>query len=218
MTKARFHIDHIDEALRDFQAHFPRINERLSLQREDLTRAMIDQILQAYMFLNQLLEQNIDLFSLGGLHSLLELNHIVLCGTDRVTRLEYHSHVLETRKSFHKGVNAIQKWVIEKSKDGKPHKLAAGFYSLALSQPQLFIEGNHRTENIILNYLLMSANENPFVINARNAFDYLELSGKIKFSDKNNIRKGKWALPGLRKEFSHFLKKAGDAQFIERVK
>jgi hypothetical protein len=215
MTTSRFDIDRIDEALCDFQAQFSPINDRLSLHREDLTRDMIDKILQGYLFLNQLLDQNIDLFSLGGLHALIELNHIVLCGTDRRTRLEYHAHILETRKTFHKGIHSIQKWVIENSREGKPHKLAAGFYALALSQPQLFIEGNHRTENIILNYLLISAGEAPFVINAINAFDYLELSGKIKFSHKNNIAKGKWALPGLRKEFRHFLKRAGHTRFLK---
>jgi hypothetical protein len=216
--KTRFDIDSIDQALCDFQAHFTEINDRLSLHREDLTRDMIDKILQAYLFLNHLLDQEIDIFSLAGLHALLELNHIVLCGTDRRTRLEYHSHILETRKSFHKGIHHVQKWVKEHSDDGKPYTCAAGFYALALSQPQLFIEGNHRTENVVLNYLLISAGEPPFVITAANAFDYLELSGKIKFSDKKKITRGKWAIPGLRKAFIHFLKKEADPCYLQGTK
>lgn len=213
--KTRFDIDKIDAALCDFQAHFTEINDRLSLHREDLTRGMIDKILQAYLFLNHLLDQKVDIFSLAGLHSLLELNHIVLCGTDRRTRLEYHSHILETRKTFHKGVRLAQKWVEEHSGDGKPYTCAAGFYAMALSQPQLFIEGNHRTENVVLNYLLISAGEPPFVITAANAFDYLELSGKIKFSDKKKITRGKWAIPGLRKAFIHFLKTEADSCYLQ---
>jgi len=216
MIAARFDIDRIDEALCEFQTEFAAINDRLSLHREDLTRAMIDKILQAYLFLNQLLDQGVDLFSLAGLHSLLELNHIVLCGTDRRTRLEYHAHILETRKTFHKGIRPVQQWVRQHNDKTAPHKLAAGFYALALSQPQLFIEGNHRTENVIFNYLLISAGEAPFVISATNAFDYLELSGRIKFSDKQKISKGKWALPGLRKEFGHFLKNATNSDFLQK--
>ncbi len=205
MSRACFAIDTIDESLCAFAARFHQINDRLSLHRENLTRPMIDNILQAYDFLNHLIRRDIDLFSLGGLHSLLELNHIVLCGTDRRTRFEYHSHVLETRKSFHAGIRPAQRWVIEHRNDKNPFKMAAGFYAIALSQPQLFIEGNHRTENIILNYLLVSAGEAPFVIDPESAFDYLELSGKIKFSDKKKISKGKWSIPGLRKAFIHFL-------------
>lgn len=215
MITARFDIDRIDDALCDFQAQFTHINDRLSLHREDLTRDMIDKILQAYLFLNHLLDQDIDLFSLAGLHSLLELNHIILCGTDRRTRLEYHSHILETRKTFHKGTRKVLQWVTQHRHEDKPHKLAAGFYAIALSQPQLFIEGNHRTENVVLNYLLISAGEAPFVIDATNAFDYLELSGRIKFSDKKKISKGMWALPGLRKEFSHFIKHAASPRYLQ---
>jgi hypothetical protein len=215
MQSPRFDIDEIDEALSDFQSHFEEINDRLSLHRENITRAMIDNILQAYLFLNQLLDDDIDLFSLGGLHSLLELNHIVLCGTDRRTRVEYHSHILETRTVFHKGIRPIQKWVGDNRHARKsPYKLAAGFYALALSQPQLFIEGNHRTENVVLNYLLISAGEPPFVISSRNAFDYLELSGRIKFSYKQNILKGKWGIPGLRKAFSGLLKQNASEQYL----
>lgn len=216
MTIPRFDIDEIDEALCDFQSHFDDINDRLSLHRENLTRSMIDNILHAYLFLNHLLDRKIDLFSLGGLHSLLELNHIVLCGTNRRTRHEYHSHILETRKVFHKGIRPIQKWVGENKHASKsPYKLAAGFYALALSQPQLFIEGNHRTENVVLNYLLISAGEPPFVITAGNAFDYLELSGKIKFSDKKKILKGKWGIPGLRKAFSELLKRNAKVRYLK---
>ncbi len=216
MTYPLFHIPNIEKALVDFAADFDTINDRLSLHRENLTPAMIANLLEAYAFLNHLLRKDVDLFSLAGLHSLLELNHIVLCGTDRRTRFEYHSHILETRKTFHAGIRSLRKWVLQQRSANNPFKLAAGFYAIALSQPQLFIEGNHRTENIVLNYLLVSAGQFPFVIDPHHAFHYLELSSRIKFADKKNIMKGKWSIPGLRKEFVTFLQSSVHPGYISK--
>ena len=47
-----FSIREIEASLREFQREFPRINDTLSMRREELTDMMVDQIVEAYGFLN----------------------------------------------------------------------------------------------------------------------------------------------------------------------
>ncbi len=217
LTKRLFDLEKISNALKGFQTAFPEINSRLEVRREDVTDTMISQILQSYTFLNSLLRLNMDLFTPAGLYNLLELNHIVLCGTDQQTRLDYYSHLNETRKGFIKKILPIKEWVLEKKNEKDPFKIATGYYSRALSQPQLFIEGNHRTGNIILNYLLVSAATPPYIISAQTALQYLDLSSDIKYTNKENSLQSAWMMPGHRKRFQEFLKNNVSEGFLQGV-
>ncbi|MFW5800770.1 MAG: hypothetical protein ACOCVC_01945 [Spirochaeta sp.] len=215
-----FNIQTIKADLQDFQRDFEQINNRIAMRREDVTDTMIAQIVDAYRFLNDLLSRGMDLFTPAGLNSLLEMNHIVLCGTDSTTRRQYYHHLNETRKSFLKRIKPIKEWVLRKRDNGNPHKLAAGFYSRMLSQPQLFLEGNHRTGNILLNYLLVSKGAEPFVISPATAQAYLDISGDIKFSNKENSLDANVKLPGHRKRFRQFLEENCSSRYVidgERV-
>jgi type VI protein secretion system component VasA len=80
VNNPRFHISAIKTALKDFQAEFLTINENLAMKREDVSDDMVNQIVEAYVFLNGLLQKGMNLFTPAGMHSLLEMNHIVLCG------------------------------------------------------------------------------------------------------------------------------------------
>ncbi|AKJ64412.1 hypothetical protein L21SP4_01163 [Kiritimatiella glycovorans] len=214
-TYKNFSIGRIEQSLRGVQKEFDSINRRLSLHREDLTDEIVDHILEAYRFLNGLMGKGVDLFSLAGLHSLLELNHIVLCGTDMRTRMEYHESVLMARRKYTARIGRIRDWVIRNRERGDPYRTASIFYASALSQPQLFVEGNHRTGNIVLNYLLVSRNEPPYVMEPETAVGYLEISGRIKFSDRT-ILPGKVALNSVHgRHFARFLRESADAKFME---
>lgn len=214
MPFSRFNITKISKELEDFLKNFPAINAGLSTKREPFTRTMLENILQAYAFLNELLESDIDLFLPSGLHHLLELNHLVLCGRDPKTRTEYFHHIDHTRKKFNKRIHPIRDWVLKHRRDKDPFELAAGFYAKALSKPQLFLEGNHRTGNIILNYLLLSRGQPPYVISVSTAREYLELSGDIKFTDSENTFESAFKLPGRRTRFREFLARCVDERFL----
>ncbi|NCN04722.1 MAG: hypothetical protein GW949_03735 [Spirochaetales bacterium] len=200
-----FNIQTIEKALGGFLESFPQINDTLAMRREDFTPIMINNILEAYTFLNDLLKQKMDLFTPAGLHALLEMNHLVLCGSDQETRSQYYHHLQETRKSFVKKIKPIKDWVLEKKESTEPYKLATGFYSRMLSQPQLFLEGNHRTGNILLNYLLISKGAAPYIASAADAKLYLDISGDIKFTDKDRALDNTIKMPGHRKRFQEFL-------------
>lgn len=212
-----FHVRAIEESLRGFQHEFPAINDRLAMRREDMTGAMVDQIVEAYAFLNSLLRKEMDLFTPAGLHALLEMNHIVLCGSDRATRTLYYTHLDETRKSFLAKIRPIKDWVLKKKQQTDPFDLATGFYSMMLSRPQLFLEGNHRTGNVILNYLLISKGSAPYIVSAADAHTYLDISGDIKFTDNGNYLDTALRMPGHRKRFRAFLSGRVSDQFYREL-
>ena len=211
----RFNINAVRDSLKAFQDAFPGINNRLAMKREDVSDAMVDQMVEAYVFLNDLLEKGMDLFTPAGLHSLLEMNHIVLCGSDPDQRMNYYQHISETRTRFMKRIKPIRIWVDKNKEKSNPYKLATGFYALNLSQPQLFIEGNHRTGNILLNYLLLSKGAAPYIISPETAKEYLDISGDIKFTDKDNTLGNALSLPAHRKRFITLLKEQTDTRFLE---
>ncbi len=212
-----FNLPAIEKSLKNFKREFPNINDRLAMRRETFTDLMITQILEAYEFLNSLLLKEMDLFTPAGLYALLEMNHIVLCGLDQETRMHYYQHLAETRKSFLQRIKPIKEWVIRKHHSSDPYKLASGFYSQMLSRPQLFLEGNHRTGNILLNYLLVSKEAPPYIICAENAHIYLDVSGDIKFTEKGNFDTA-LRMPGHRKRFQAFLRDHTDHRFIRPVR
>ncbi|TVQ37290.1 MAG: hypothetical protein EA384_12485 [Spirochaetaceae bacterium] len=209
-----FNLSAIEESLKGFQRVFPEINDRLAIRREELTDAMISQIVDAYEFLNSLLRKDMDLFTPAGLHALLEMNHIVLCGTDKQIRAQYYFHLEETRQSFLRQIRPIKDWVLRKRKESDPYHLATGFYSRMLSRPQLFLEGNHRTGNVILNYLLISKRSAPYIVCDYNARGYFDISGDIKFTENGNYLDTALRMPGHRSRFRTFLKSQVREQYL----
>lgn len=213
-TRNLFEICAISDALYAFQREFPRINDGLAIRREELTGEMVDNIIHAYRYLNDLLGRNMDLFTPAGLHSLLELNHLVLCGNDPETRKHYFAHLQETRRSFLRQIGEIKSWVLKKRHESNPWHLATGFYTRQLSRPQLFLEGNHRTGNIILNYLLVSKGSPPYIVTVDTAQTYLDISGDIKFTDNGNYLDTALRMPGHRKRFRQFLRDEVRQEFL----
>jgi hypothetical protein len=211
----QFDVPAIEGSLVAFREAFPAINDRLAIRREELTPVMVANIAEAYRYLNTLLAKGMDLFTPAGLHGLLELNHIVLCGTDRETRTQYYAHLEETRRSFLRQIRPIKDWVLRKRTGNDPYHLATGFYSRMLSRPQLFLEGNHRTGNIILNYLLVSRNSAPYVVSTTTAHTYLDISGDIKFTDNGNYLDTALRMPGHRSRFRAFLRDEVNDAFLE---
>ncbi|MCG8570359.1 MAG: hypothetical protein MJB14_09490 [Spirochaetes bacterium] len=212
--KYLFNLEEIEKSLFSVYKNFDQINSKLSIKREDMTECMVTNIVEAYRFLNQLLRSNIKIFSKAGLYSLLEFNHIVLCGANFKKKYEYHSHIMATRTKYQKNIVHLFKWYQNEENSLKGYKLASGFYFRQLSQPQLFIEGNHRTGNLLMNYILLSQNKLPFIIDQHTAHNYFELSGAIKFSDKLNMLDKYFKLPGLGKELSKFLKNNSSDKYI----
>jgi|YNPMSStandDraft_1061717.scaffolds.fasta_scaffold00119_28 prophage maintenance system killer protein len=209
-----FNLGEIRSSLLDVYKHFDEINASLENKREPMTLEIVEHILLAYEYLNTLLAQNIDLFSPAGMYSMLELNHIVLCGKDPAKRFEFHSHILSTRERFQKRIGRIIKWYKDKGKKLPTLRKAAQFYTLALSQPQLFIEGNHRTGNIVMNYLLVGDGVPPFILTVENAQAYFNPSARIKYSDKDRLFDQLTQLGESEESIYELLKNYGNSRYV----
>ena len=208
----RLNIDKIIESLSEVQRGWDELNQHLLVHRENITDEIIQNMVSAYYYLDHLIADRVKIFSKDGLHHILELNHIVLCGQDPVVRMEYGHHLIETRRKFYENVKPIRKWY-KKNHDSSPLKVAAEVYVGVLSRPQLFIEGNHRTGSLIASYILLRKKHYPFVLNMENAEAYFNPSSRIKFSNKRSI-KGKLKLPKYEKEFKKFLEENISGDYV----
>lgn len=208
----KFNLSSIESCLQDYKRNFKKINVKIDRKREDFTSGHIHNILEGYEFLNSLISKEIDLLSVAGMYQMVELNHIVLCGTATNKRVEYYKHLIKTREKFITHIGPISKWLKKQGKTD-PYEVAAGFYSRALSFPQLFVEGNHRTENMVINYYLAGKNLPPYVVTTDTAILYLNISGNIKFGTKkkliDDIKRKHYTA-----EFQKFIRLSGDSSHL----
>ncbi|MEZ5890844.1 MAG: hypothetical protein R3D52_11800 [Xanthobacteraceae bacterium] len=206
----------IDASLREVAAHFASINPHLNSLRDRLDNHMVDHMMSGYAFVDALVERKIDLLALGQLRLFLELNALVLCGQDEQERLDAARHLTATDQHFFDNVDGGIRDVIEW------HALhahesawlrAAGVYIRILAEPELFIEGNHRTGALVMSCILARAGYPPFVLTVDNAKDYLDWSTRL-----TGKRKGGFALrcqmPWLKRRFAAFLQAHANPKFL----
>lgn len=186
------------------------------MSRDPMDNVIVENMLSGYKYIDKLLGKGVDITKKKSIHHVLELNHIVLCGTDPKVREEFSKHIKDTTDRFYrqKGCNIgdLLSWHrgnIKKS----AWKRAAGLYILNLSQPQLFFEGNHRTGALLMSAVLALDDKSPFVLNLDNAEAYFNPSTLVKFTQKNIVT-SLWKLPKLRKYFAEFLKNQGHRKYL----
>lgn len=92
-------------------------------------------------------------------------------------------------------------------------KLAAGLYVRILSQPQLYIEGNHRTGALIMSYVLARDGKPPFVLSVNNAKAYFDPPTLVK-NTKKTATTLLTKLPRIKKRFADFLKTQVDERYL----
>ena len=82
-----------------------------------------------------------------------------------------------------------------------------------LSEPQLFIEGNHRTGALIMSCILIRDGRPPFVLNTANARGYFDPSTLITKTKKTPISM-LFRMPKLKREFAAFLRENADDRYL----
>ncbi|MGE3540674.1 MAG: hypothetical protein AB7N91_24945 [Candidatus Tectimicrobiota bacterium] len=215
----RLDLAAIESALRRLQQEFPHINTLLQSRRDAMTDEIVEHMLTGYMFVDQALADDIDLLTPRHITCLLELNHLVLCGVDPHVRREHAKHLVATTTRFYTqeafNIDDILRWYT-KHQDDSPWRRAAGVYVRILSQPQLYIEGNHRTGALIMSYILARAGKAPFVLTVENARAYLDPSSLVKATKKTPATL-LTKLPRLKKRFASFLKDQEDPGYLLRA-
>jgi hypothetical protein len=223
MDTYRLDLKAIEQSLRDVQREFPKINERLHSRRDPMTDEVLDNMLAGYAFVDQAVADGVDRFTLRHATALLELNHIVLCGLNEQVRQEYQTHLEAATQRFYEqeefNIDDILRWYYRHENES-PWKRAAGVYVRILSQPQLYIEGNHRTGALIMSYILVREGKAPFVLTVANAKAYFDPSTLFKATKKTPTTL-LTKLPRMKKLFAEFLREQTHTAYlrsrVERV-
>jgi hypothetical protein len=198
----------IERSLRAVQRNFEQINRRLETPRDPLSDQVIEHMLSGYRQVDSLLAEGVDPFALGNSRAVLELNFFVICGNDRGLREECAPALSATEKRFYAKGNGgfeslaeLQALIAGES----VWRRAAAAYIQVLSEPQLFIEGNHRTGALIMSWLLAREGKPPFVLSVDNAKAYFDPSSIAKSLRKHSLRM-MLSRPKLLKRFAALLK------------
>jgi hypothetical protein len=169
-----------------------------------------------YAFVEQLIESKVDLFSFGQLHLFLELNALVLCGRDKQVRLDSVQHLAATDKYFFDnvdgGIRDVVEWHALHANESAWMR-AAGAYIRILSEPELFIEGNHRTGTLVMSYILARDGHPPFVLTAGGAKDFFDWSTLFSSKRKTGFLL-RWQMPWFKRKFAAFLVAQADPRFL----
>jgi hypothetical protein len=216
MSTHRLNLKAIERSLRGVQQEFPKINEVLQSRRDSMTEEVFQNMMAGYTFVDWAVSDDTDLLDPRYIAGLLELNHIVLCGRDPDKRREHRKHIQATTQRFYEqeefNIESIVRWYRDHRHESA-WKRAAGVYVRILSQPQLYIEGNHRTGALIMSYVLTRDGKAPFVLTVENAKSYFDPSTLIKETQKTPTTL-LMKLPRMKKRFARFLEDHGNPQYL----
>jgi hypothetical protein len=206
----------IEASLRQLQAQFPRINRLLASRRDSMDDGVVANMMAGYVLVDSLIAQRVDLFEMGNLKLLLEINALVLCGPDARQRAEAEAHIVATERRFYEeksgGIRDVVEWYAL-HKGQSPWKRAAGVYVRILSEPELFIEGNHRSGALVMSYILAREGYPPFVLTVENAKAYLDPSTLITKIRKKSVAM-LYRMPRIKRYFADFLREQADPKYL----
>jgi hypothetical protein len=216
MGPSRLNLPEIDSSLRAVQVDFARINATLSAQRDAMSDEVRANMMAGYGGVDAALAEKIDLFELGNSKRLLELNTLVLCGTDEARRREFAAHIAATERRFYEkdvgGICTLMEW-LQRNKGGDVFWRAAGIYLQILTRPELYLEGNHRTGTLIMSYMLAREGEPPFVLSINNAKAYFDPSSIVKGTSRRSLRV-LIRVPQIRRRLADLLNDAADSKHL----
>lgn len=219
MDRFRLNLPAIESSLRAVQEDFVRINESLSVPRDPLTDEVRENMTAGYRLVDAALARDLDLLEFGQSKTLLALNRLVLCGCEETDCRQCARHLSFTEQRFYEteggGIGALMEW-IRHHKSQSVWRRAAGAYIHILSQPQLYIEGNHRTGALIMSYMLAQEGRAPFVLSVNNAKAYFDPSTLVKETRKGSIDLLR-RLPKLKKRLARLLKEDADSAYLLRA-
>lgn len=215
-VRGRLNLDAVETSLRHLQRLVGDPSSDLGLARDPLDDRVVDNMLAGYAFVDALVAEGVDVLALGQLRHLLEMNTLVLCGTDPARRVQYARHLQATERRFYEepggGIEDLVEWHARHRRD-PVWDLAAGACARILGKPQLFVEGNHRTAALVMSYLLLRAGLPPFVLAPGCAASYFELSSEIRSIDKG-APGAFFPLAGIAHRLAELLTRHADPRYL----
>jgi len=216
LNNVHLNLAAIEKSLLTVQHDFHKINTTLLEPRSPMTDMVRNNMMEGYAFIDDLLSRGIELYEPGNASRLLELNALVLCGSNAQVRRENQQHIRATHDHFYErqsgDIEDLLAWFHSHS-DLSIWRQVAITYILILSQPQLYIEGNHRTGSLIMSYMLAKEGKPPFVLSIDNAKAFFDPSTLAKETHKKGMT-SLFKIPKLKVRFAKFLKKNSQAGYI----
>lgn len=207
LTGDRFDLQAIGRALAGLRHNMDRINVHLDNDQVELSRQSVDQIVQAYGMLDHYLSNDLRLLSMGQSREVLALNHCVLFGQERLNDTDYTKALRASEKHFYQvrssGIGDMVEWY-SRHRYLTIWRQAAGIYLNTVGPPQLFLEGNHRTGVLLVNYVLARANKPPLVLDDKLASAWFRLTEEIR-ERRNNLFDPKYWFRSLDVELADFI-------------
>jgi hypothetical protein len=215
-TPHRLNLEAIEATLRQVQAQFGAINAQLLEPRDKLDDRVIRNIVAGYRLVDDYIASGEDLFAMGHVGGMLEINNTILCGTDPARRRESASHISATERRFYEqdegGIGDLVEWYAAHRTESV-WKRAAGTFVRILSKPQLFIEGNHRSGALIMSYILVREGCPPFVLSVDNARGYFNPLTVVRNTPKKSVAM-LYRMPKIKKRYAQFLEAQADPRFL----
>ncbi len=194
--------------------------DQLKIGRKDtpFDQALMDNMLCAWDYIDYFIrKKKYSLLSKEGGPDMLEINHRVHYGLDYVQRDEYCKALSATTEKFSRHIVPIRKYYKRQTAlRTSTHKIAAEIYIAILGQPQLFIEGNHRSGSIIASWVNLADNKPPFVLSVDNALAFFKPAQEIKKFNKRAMWRSLTKLPKYKKDFKLFWVKYCSMQCVAR--
>jgi hypothetical protein len=218
LGKTRLDLGAIEASLRAVQGDFAHINAVIDTPRDPLSDQVLTNLLAGYAYIDRLCVERIDPLVPGNSTHLLRLNNLVLWGPDAPRNGNGTDHFAETERRFYDdrssgGVGALMEFLADR-KDDSVWRRAAGAFIHVLSQPQLYLEGNHRTGSLIMSLMLMHEGKPPFVLTVDNAKAYFDPASLVKVCKKHSIGM-LFKVPKLRKRLAALLKDTADPRYLK---
>lgn len=216
LTTRRLNLDAIELALKNTQREFSRLNGELDSERSFLYDEVLTNMMAGYTYVDALVALQVDLFATGHSRKILELNNIVLYGTDPQRRSRYIKALDFNETYFYQqelgGIgDLIEAYRMHDNES--VWKRAARVYIRILSHPQLFLEGNHRTGALLMSYVLVREGKPPFVLTAANAKVYFDPSFLIRKCKKHSLSLF-FHMPKLKNHFARLLKEQANPDYL----
>ncbi len=204
----------IEASLTSMQEELRLAGTLLGAHRDPLDRRVIDNMLAGYAYIERLASQGLEPFA--RVEHVLELNRLVLCGTDPHRRHEFRSHLEATERRFYEEANAGIEDVVDWMRLQKGRSIwerAAAAHIRILAKPQLFIEGNHRTSALVMSWILLRGGKPPSVLSRSNAVSYFKPSASIRDIRKSSML-GMLRLPRIQRRFADFIQQDSNPRYL----
>lgn len=215
----RIDVPAVARALYGLQRDFPLINPMLLDRRDPMIDAVLENMVSGYEHVDRLIGEGVDLFAMGQFRHWLELNCVVLCGDSATRRECREAHLQATERHFYDddagGIRDVAEWY-ERHRNETVWERAAGVYIRMLCEPQLFLEGNHRTGVLIVSYMLGREGCPPLVLTAENAHAFFDPSTAIKQARRGSMAM-LFGMNRMKDRFAAFLERQADETFLRPV-